>query len=160
MPTGFRRAEAQGLVVWTGDPDDDAVHHSICEWLHELYPVYPAGVRADGTGIRGNLGECMSLRVGLLHDFGDAAYWHYAPTAIAPLKTYPDRGIDIIWLYFGEYEEDDHIVLQEVKTSTQSDLSYANELIRDYDKLFGTDQQFTLATRLQDIWRILRLEHR
>jgi hypothetical protein len=38
--------------------------------------------------------------------------------------------------------------VQEIKTTGATDLNYADRLIEDYGKLFGTDIQFTLQTRL------------
>ena len=39
-------------------------------------------------------------------------------------------------------------MLQEVKTTGANDLTHANRLIEDYIKLFGTDAEVTLQTRL------------
>jgi hypothetical protein len=41
-----------------------------------------------------------------------------------------------------------YAVLQEVKTTGANDLTHANRLIEDYIKLFGTDAEVTLQTRL------------
>ncbi len=68
--------------------------------------------------------------------------------------------IDIVWIQFGETGGDDRIVLQEVKTTGDSVLSLADNLISDYDKLFGTNPRFTLHTRLQDIKNKLEYEHK
>ena len=67
--------------------------------------------------------------------------------------------IDIVWIRFGATTDDDVAVLQEVKTTGSPLLTLADSLIRDYDKLFGTDPHFTLHTRLQDIKNKLGYEH-
>jgi len=53
----------------------------------------------------------------------------------------------LLWLFFGPEPAQDFGVVQEVKTTSDAKLSYADKLIEDYAKLFSTDPQFTLQSR-------------
>jgi hypothetical protein len=65
-----------------------------------------------------------------------------------------------LWVFFGDDQADDYAVLQEVKTTGGPDLSYADQLPIDYDKLFGTDPHFSLHTRLLEAKNELEFVHR
>ena len=54
-------------------------------------------------------------------------------------------------MFLGADPKEDWASLQEVKTTSGKDLSYADALVPDYEKLFGTNVRLTLQTRLQDI---------
>lgn len=98
---------------------------------------------------KGNLGEFIAFCVGKSNDF--SSFTPFPANAFNPLSPISKSEIDIVWTFFGQEEKDDCAVLQEVKTTSDSSLSMAYELVADYGKLFGTDPALTLHTRLQAI---------
>ena len=68
--------------------------------------------------------------------------------AVTHFLTFLDLGLDIVWLYLGATEDTDWVALQEVKTTSDQSLDLANDLNRDYDKLFAQNGRLTLQTRL------------
>ena len=75
----------------------------------------------------------------------------HAANAWDPLSSISRPDIDIVWAYFGELPDGDWVALQEVKTTVTNSLSIADNLIEDYDKLFGENPKLTLRTRLE-VW--------
>ena len=53
-----------------------------------------------------------------------------------------------MWLHLGSTQNSDWMALQEVKTTSDASLSLANDLTKDYQKLFAQSGRFTLQTRL------------
>ena len=149
MP-GFRKnsPDVAGLVAWKGDPDDDAGHRTVLAWLQSavdsgfLKPYEPLT-----NAIKGNLGEFVAYKIGESFVFTNMAVAH-AANAWDPLSRISRPDIDIVWLYFGDTDDDDWATLQEVKTTSESSLRLADNLITDYDKLFGENLRLTLRTRL------------
>jgi hypothetical protein len=98
----------------------------------------------------GNLGEFTAFSLAR-QDSTLANYKPFAANALNPLSRISKNELDIVWIRFGETSRDDLAVLQEVKTTSNPSLSYADNLIDDYDKLFGENPQFTLHSRLWSI---------
>jgi hypothetical protein len=72
--------------------------------------------------------------------------------AFQPLQDISHAGLDVTYLYFDSSDEsNDCIYVQEVKTTGDVTLGYADTLIEDYQKLFHEDPKFTLNTRIQGI---------
>ena len=137
-----------GVLAWEGDPDDDAAHQKILDWLRAAEPVGFLDPTEPLSNItKGNLGEFITFKIGKNHVFADEAQAEPA-NAHAPLFPKSGEGIDIVWLHFGETETDDWAALQEVKTTGEASLKLALDLIADYDKLFGEKLRFTLLARL------------
>ena len=150
MP-GFRKNanSMTGWLSWEGDPDDVAAHQTILAWLQSavtdgsfLGPTTPLP-----QPVKGNLGEFIAYRIGEDYVFTNGTIAHTA-NASTPLSQISRPDVDIVWLYFGSTEADDWAALQEVKTTGQTSLGLANDLITDYEKLFGENLQLTLQTRL------------
>ena len=143
-----RSSSSPGLCSWRGNPDDDAAHRKILHWLSQavtsgfLKPTEPMS-----NQIKGNLGEFIAYRIGQSYVFTNRTIVD-AANAWDPLGKISRSGIDIVWLYFGSSAADDWAALQEVKTTSESSLRLADDLIADYDKLFGENVRFTLQTRL------------
>ena len=97
----------------------------------------------------GNLSEFIGFCIGKETDF--AGCYVFAANAGTPLSDIATNGLDIVWLWFDHDPRKDFGVLQEVKATTQAELNYATNLVNDYRKLFGTDLQFTLQSRVQAI---------
>ena len=82
----------------------------------------------------------------------------YPANATRPFRPNSAIDFDIVWLDLADDPKDDAATLQEVKTTSGPSLGYADNLIDDYDKLFGTNPRLTLWTRLQDIKNKLEFE--
>ncbi|WP_020485989.1 hypothetical protein [Rhizobium leguminosarum] len=86
--------------------------------------------------------------------------YFFALNAFAPLQDISHSGLDLAYAYFDPFEpSNDLIYLQEVKTTGGIDLSYADNLISDYRKLFGEDGSVTYNTRIQGISMQIELQH-
>lgn len=149
--TGFGRehSDAAGVVPWRGAPDDDHAHQAILGWLEAAVTAdefLPLGASLSNR-MKGNLGEFVAYRIGTEYVFTNVALVDTA-NAWTPLSDISRPDIDIVWLYFGQTDVDDWAALQEVKTTGVPSLSLADDLIEDYEKLFGENLRFTLQTRL------------
>lgn len=143
----FSRTIAAGITVYTGDPDCQAAHDELLQFLRAKGTAFlPKSVKLS-TARQGNLGEHIAYRIARHFDF----HRHRARTANAhePLSAVSLTHIDILWVFIGETPGEDLAIVQEVKTTGQSDLGLANDLISDYDKLFSTNPQMRLISRLQ-----------
>ena len=137
-----------GWLAWEGDPDDDAAHQAVLTWLQGVVTAGFLGPSEPLTNaIKGNLGEFIAYRIGESFVFTNVTIAH-AANAWDPLSHISRPDIDIVWLHFGDAETDDWAALQEVKTTGEPSLRLADDLIADYDKLFGENLRLTLQTRL------------
>ena len=160
MP-GFARHETHGALLWAGDPDCQAAHEAILHWLQENCPTFCATPPEGGNVniLRGNLGETIAFCAGYWYVFDSSHIKPFTANALNPFGRISKSDIDIVWIRFGETGDDDTAFLQEVKTTGDASLSLADSLISDYDKLFDTNPQVTLHTRLQYIKNTLEFEH-
>ena len=151
MASKFAAVESNGVTIWSGRPNCQAGHDAVLAWLGNLPGPFlsPGKVRGNDNILRGNVGESVAFCVSFWHDCGNHRVW--ATNAVRPFRPKSDIDIDIVWLSFTEKVRDDFAIIQEVKTTNGTDLAYGNELIVDYDKLYGTNPKLTLHTRLQDI---------
>ena len=137
-----------GWLAWEGEPDDNAAHQTILEWLQDTVTAgFLSSSESLSSAAKGNLGEFIAYRIGGGYVFTNIAIAH-AANAWDPLSQISRPDIDIVWLHFGNNESDDWAVLQEVKTTGEASLRLADGLISDYEKLFGENLRFTLRTRL------------
>lgn len=159
MP-GFVRGDTSGVVLWLGDPDCQAAHDAILHWLNENCPNFYTAPSEDDNILKGNLGETIVFCIGYWYVFNTPQEKAFVANALNPFGGISQPNIDMVWLRFSETSDEDVAVLQEVKTTGDASLTLADNLIRDYDKLFGTNPRFTLHTRLQDIKNRLEYEHK
>ena len=155
----FRHTQVNNgdLHVWEGDPDDNAAHLAVLGWLQQAVTTgFLQTPTPLSNRVKGNSGEFIAHKVGDTYAFANGVL-AFAANAWDPLSEISRPDLDIVWLYFGPSPADDWAVLQEVKTTGQSSLSLANNLIEDYDKLFAEDPRLTLRTRLDGLKN--RLEH-
>jgi hypothetical protein len=97
----------------------------------------------------GNLGEFVAYCVGYKNAF--SSYRCYAANAYEPLNTISRSGIDLIWVRFAKDEADDLVLLQEVKTTGDSDMAIHAGLVADHRKMFGRTSRETLSIMLQAV---------
>ena len=115
--------------------------------LHATVNYFLGIDETPSNSIRGNLGEFIAYHIGRNHVLPQRMEAH-AANAWDPLSSISRPDIDIVWAYFGELPDGDWVALQEVKTTVTNSLSIADNLIEDYDKLFGENPKLTLRTRL------------
>ena len=151
-----------GVLLWVGDPDCQAAHEAILHWLQKNCPTFCATPPEGGNVniLRGNLGETIAFCAGYWYVFDSSHIKPFTANALNPFGRISKSDIDIVWIRFGETGDDDTAFLQEVKTTGDASLSLADSLISDYDKLFDTNPQVTLHTRLQYIKNKLEFEHK
>ena len=152
----FKHKTTNQVCIWTGDPHCQAAHDSILSWLKTICKVFAKPAKLS-TRIKGNLGESVGFFLGYQTEFKE--YRAFAANALVPFEDISRPDLDIVWVLFGESEANDVIALQEVKTTGQADLAYADALVEDYQKLYGSDPQTTLHSRLQTVKNKLEYEH-
>jgi hypothetical protein len=151
MANSFAHLAAGGVVTWRGYPDCQAGHDAMLAWLTETVERFLSAGEAAARGhiLRGNIGESIAFCVSYWHDCGN--YRGHAVNACRPLNPQSAIDIDIVWVCFARKAKDDFAIVQEVKTTSGQNLSYANQLIADYEKLYGTDLDLTLRTRFKSL---------
>ena len=148
MPGFVNTSNIVGWSVWEGDPDDNAAHQTILAWLQRAVTSDFLNQGASlSNSVKGNLGEFIAYCIGSTYVFTNVKMAH-AANAWDPLSEISRPDVDIVWLYFGETADEDWAALQEVKTTGDASLRLADDLISDYDKLFGENLRLTLQTRL------------
>ena len=165
--TGFASSHSNESVGWRCHPSPSHAHQALLACLRRLTD---GAFLSPGTALsdrrKGNLGEFVSFFVGT--ECAGMGSWHVcAANALNPLDDISRPGVDIVWLFFGRTPSQDRALLQEVKTSSTSAVSAAYGLRDDYAKLFSSDPECTLKTRLSAIksriefeWRQLSLVRR
>lgn len=154
-------SEQPRITVWLGNPDCQSAHDAVLDELSQFCSEFLLKAPSDDARLnilKGNLGEFIGFCIGKWGAL--SSHRAFAANAFTPLGSISKPEIDIVWLYFGEKPSDDIGILQEVKTTASTSLSYADNLIKDYEKLFGTDPALTLQTRLQAIKNRLEYEHK
>jgi hypothetical protein len=151
MASSFAGTAADGVITWQGRPDCPAGHDAMLDWLKATVARFLSEAEAVSGGniVRGNLGESIAFCVSFWHDCG--RHKAHAVNACRPLSPQSAKDIDIVWVCFAANRKDDYAIVQEVKTTSGDTLSYATELIADYDKLFGTNMDLTLKTRFKPL---------
>jgi hypothetical protein len=153
----FKRSGTGYVAVWFGDPDCQACHDWMLDWLRRLGTSFFAEESMFSISVQGNLGECIAHSIGATYEF--PSIQSFAANALQPLRKISKPDIDIVWVYFGQTLDEDRAIVQEVKTTGQHSLDLADRLIPDYDKLFGTEISLTLHSRLMDIKNKMEFEH-
>lgn len=142
---------------WVGDLDDQAAHDWILGWLYTDLGAQPdPTISALTNPIKGNLGEAIAAGVARTHRYPSLRM--FPANAFHPLGKISKSELDIVWLHLASDPQDDFVVLQEVKTTSEASLSLGDQLVVDYKKLFGTDAQLTLHTRIGSIAAELRFK--
>ena len=153
----FQSDATSGVLLWTGNPDCQAGHDWLLNWLQmNAVPFLPAPPAWLNTRRQGNLAEAVSMCLGWnLPRLGTRCY---PANGQSPLSDISRPDIDLFWLGFGSLPGDDFIVIQEIKCTGGTDLSYADSLLKDYAKLFAPNPDFTLQTRIQAIQTLMLLQ--
>ena len=151
MVNSFTHDSLGGVLTWKGHPDCQDGHDAILAWLTETVDRFlsESEAAAGGNIVRGNIGESIAFCVSFWHDC--EAHRAHAVNAWRPLNSQSLQDIDIVWVCFAANASDDYAIVQEVKTTSGTSLSYANNLITDYDKLYGTNLDLTLRSRFKPL---------
>lgn len=153
----FSFTEDSSVLLWTGNPDCQAAHSEILSFLTAHCQPFPQTAKKGDNILRGNIGETIVFCLGKSERFGHDCLGHFA-NALRPFSGKSNPELDLLWVHFGVTANDDWAVLQEVKTTAAKSITYANNLIDDFDKLFGTNARLTLHTRIQDFKNRLEFE--
>ena len=141
----FVKSSQGDVDLWVGNPDSQAAHDHLLAALKAGSTQFLASGTALTERRKGNLGEFIALTVGRTNDLQTCRV--IAANAHNPLADISRAALDLLWMFFGSKPSEDLGIVQEVKTTGDSALGYANGLILDYAKLFATDPQFTLQSR-------------
>ncbi|MCY4090691.1 MAG: hypothetical protein OXF62_07725 [Caldilineaceae bacterium] len=148
--SGFKKDShgVAGWLGWEGDPDDDTAHKTILNWLRDVATTgFLGSAESLSNAVKGNLGEFIAYRLGSSYVFTNNTIANGANTW-DPLSRISRPDIDIVWLHIGDSKSDDWAAIQEVKTTGEASLRLAEDLNKDYDKLFGENVRLTIQTRL------------
>jgi hypothetical protein len=155
--SGFQLAITAGVSSCTGHPNCDAAHAALLAGLQELGTPFIGPGQTLSLSQRGNLGEFISLHIARAGDFNTMQ--KFAWNALQPLSGISRDGIDLTYVYFDPVSaENDLLYIQEVKTTGAANLNYLNRLVEDYQKLFSTDINLTLQTRIQCLSNSFEIE--
>ncbi|MGO6879500.1 hypothetical protein ACC721_05760 [Rhizobium ruizarguesonis] len=155
--SGFKRTDQTGVYVHVGDPNCDAAHANLLTRLQNMGAPFDIGASELGSRIKGNLGEFIALHVALAgpHEKMDK----HIGNALQPLSRISGPGLDLIYVHFDASDAaHDRLYIQEIKTTGDMSLNYFDNLKGDYRKLFATDPQFTLQTRISALANKFELE--
>jgi hypothetical protein len=155
--SGFREVTTAGVNVYSGNPDCDAAHAALLAALQKLGTPFIGASEGITLSQRGNLGEFVSLYIAQAGKFKRME--KFTQNALQPLSGISGAGIDLTYVYFDPTSEvNDLLYIQEVKTTGVENLNYLNKLEGDYAKLFSTDVNLTLQTRIQCLSNAFELE--
>ncbi|MCE9732349.1 hypothetical protein [Pectobacterium sp. IFB5596] len=129
------------IQLMRGDPDCGAFYRWIHTELTKVIKNWPPKVTTLTTGRKGNLGEFLSYRVACVNGLHGKrkGYTVALMGALTPLQDGAPTGLDttIVHLDPGGDTTKDCLYIMEVKTTGSAKLTYAKELIGDYEKLLG-----------------------
>lgn len=148
---GFKSDAEDPDYLWFGDPDCQAAHDHVLEWMKRKLSAFMAQSYCLDNRTKGNIGETICFILG--HSEYGSNFKPYVANAWSPLTGISRSGVDLVWVFFAESPADDTVLLQEVKVTSTTDLSYAKSLIADYKKLFDDSGNTaeTLASRFDEI---------
>jgi hypothetical protein len=151
MANSFTLVSSGGVSIWRGNPGCQNGHDAILAWLRETVDHFlsAAQAKAGGNILRGNLGESIAFCVSLWYDC--QGHRAHAVNAWRPLSPQSVQDIDIVWVFFGSKAKEDFAIVQEVKTTSGKILTYADQLITDYEKLYGVNLDLTLRSRFKPL---------
>lgn len=134
------------MIFWRGNAGQEA-HDFVLQKLQTHAASFIGSAAEMSEPRKGNLAEFITAWVGQIEAF---VGFHLCQPANAhqPLNAVSRQGLDLLWLQFGESPGQDLAVVQEVKATGSPGLAYASSLPPDYQKLFGTNPNLTLQTRL------------
>ena len=154
---GFAKTQPSqaGFSAWRPHPDDAAAHRVLLQWLsNAVGALFLAEGESFTNAIKGNLGEFIAYQIGNNYVFTNGEIAHSA-NATEPLSAISRSRLDVVWMYFGDHAYDDWAAIQEVKTTGQASLELADDLIDDYEKLFGENHRVRLQSRLTGLMNVL-----
>jgi len=155
--SGFKATDNSGVEVHTGDKTCDDAHTALLAALNSMQVNFIGPSDTISLSQQGNLGEFITLHIARHGSFRSMPT--FAHNARQPLAKISGAGIDLTYVYFDANDESkDLIYIQEVKTTCASELSLFDGLTTDTKKLFGTDLNLTLQSRIQDVANSFELE--
>lgn len=155
--SGFQKTDKSGILVHVGEPDCNAAHAALLAALNAMGTAFIGPTDQLTLSQKGNLGEFVSLHIGRHDAF--AGHQGFASNAIQPLTKISGAGVDLMFVYFDPiYEENDLLYIQETKTTSQENLNYFSALEADYEKLFSTDLNLTLQSRISYLSNSFEME--
>lgn len=141
----------------SGDATCDDAHAALLNALKNLKVNFIDPGVSINLSQKGNLGEFISLQIARSKPFFQAQI--FAQNAINPLNPISVSGIDLTYAYFDAHDEQkDQLYIQEVKTTGSVTLDYLDALVADTEKLFSTNLNLTLQSRIQAFANSLEIE--
>jgi hypothetical protein len=147
MPHRVQNMGAGIVREWRGKPQCSDLHSFVLDHLRQIGCTFVPPGSSLSLPQMGNLGEFICFVVERAKIFPECIF--EAANALRPLNTISNDGVDILWLSLQQNPEDDFVVLQEVKTTGDPDLTIHRKLVEDYRKRFGQSSAETLSTALQ-----------
>lgn len=146
------KSTSNGLAkAFSGDPGCEEAYQWVLGLLRMLNPQWlPLITPHLPNGVKGNMGEFVAFHLSQHDGINGAGYYPILAGPVRPLVDAPDQGLDICFVYLDPAGniENDRLYIQEVKTTGNSDLVYANNLLSDYEKLLGSTGNLNLEARI------------
>lgn len=159
----FSYIDNNSVRSYIGQPDCEAGYNWILDLLRETTAAWLTSDSDFNPRIKGNIGEFLAFHLTREHnELGEGWYIFYS-NADTPLARISGSGLDICFLYLGKdiTGTSDMLVIQEAKTTGLLDLSYAQNLVNDHEKLKSADPSLNLQARvralkarMRDIYKI------
>lgn len=157
--TPIKSASGRDIDCFVGDPDCPQFYAWLLDELKKHKPFNHVPPVDISVGQQGNLGEFIVDTVLRLKEFAGPDYTFALGGSLTPFLPGPTPGLDMVIVYLdptGDVAKD-RLHFVEVKTTTQNVLTYAKELIPDYQKLLDTtNPNQSLGYRMS--WLKLKLE--
>ncbi|MBB3859002.1 hypothetical protein GGQ88_000242 [Novosphingobium hassiacum] len=156
--SGFKGNNVTGVAEHVGDPHCNAAHAALLVALQALKTPFLSASDSISNSQKGNLGEFICLHIGRNGYF--SGHEKFASNAIQPLTRISGAGVDLMYIYFHPSDPSKDIMyIQETKTAgSKQNINYFQNLERDYEKLFGTDINLTLQSRISYLCNSFEIE--
>lgn len=155
----FNYSDKNGVRCFSGDPDCITAYKWTQGLLRKRNPRWLEAGESLNDRQKGNIGEFIAYHVSRKNGYPKSQYICLVTNAQNPLAVSSATGLDLVFIYFDSSDESkDRIFIQEVKTTGNSNLSYATALIADHKKLLEPDIDLNIVSRIQAIKAKLEYE--
>jgi hypothetical protein len=155
----FKFTDSNSMRSYVGDPSCAAAYEWVLELLRDTTGAWLSNPADFNDRIKGNIGEFVAFHL-TKKDVGADWYVFYSNTD-TPLSRISGAGLDICYLFLGSDAAgaEDRLIIQEIKTTGSPNLSYAEALVSDYDKLRSVDPSLNLQARVRALKARMRDTH-
>src|SRR5579871_6142238 len=93
----FQSSRSSGVVSWQGNPNCQAAHDWVLDWLKSHNAPFIGSGETVGVRRKGNLGECIAFLIGSANEYQN--HHVFPANALTPLVNNAGVGVDIVWVW-------------------------------------------------------------